>query len=84
MQRTNQILSSVNMSTGILKNIITVCFNSSNLDTWAPQVCCAANLISVGYLFNKTKIDFTDQIEQIVSTVGTLGVVVRDKRRCIV
>jgi hypothetical protein len=45
--------------------MITVRFDGSNLDTWAPQVRCAANLISIGYLFNKTEIDFSDQGKRI-------------------
>jgi hypothetical protein len=65
MQRTDQTLSSVNMSTGIPKNMITVHFNGSNLDTWAPQVHCTANPISVCYLVDKTEINFTNQIKQI-------------------
>jgi hypothetical protein len=62
------------MSTGIPKNMITVCFNGSNLDTWAPQVYCTANPISVGYLVDKTVINFTNQIKQ-VDALKTLVVI---------
>jgi hypothetical protein len=65
MQCTDQILSSVNMSTGIPKNMITVRFDGTNLNIWAPQIRCATNLLGVGYLFNETEIDFTNQAKQI-------------------
>jgi hypothetical protein len=40
------------MSTGIPKNMITVRFDSTNLDVWAPQIRRAADLLGVGYLFD--------------------------------
>jgi hypothetical protein len=65
MQHTDQILSSVNMSTGIPKNMITVRFDGTNLDVWAPQICHAVNLLSVCYLFDKDQINFINQAKQI-------------------
>jgi hypothetical protein len=53
------------MSTGIPKNMITVCFDGTNLDVWAPHICCAGNLLGVGYLFYKDKVNFTNQAKQI-------------------
>jgi transposase InsO family protein len=58
-------LSSVNMSTSIPKNMITARFDGSNLDIWAPQVRRAADLLNVGYLFDETEIDFSDQAKRI-------------------
>jgi hypothetical protein len=53
------------MSTGIPKNMITARFDGSNLDVWAPQVRRAADLLNVGYLFDETEIDFSDQAKRI-------------------
>jgi hypothetical protein len=53
------------MSTGIPKNMITVRFDGTNLDVWAPQIRCAADLLGVGYLFDEDKVDFTNQAKRI-------------------
>jgi hypothetical protein len=51
--------------TGIPKNMITIHFDSSNLVIWAPQICCAVNLLSVRYLFNKPEINYTNLNKRI-------------------
>jgi hypothetical protein len=53
------------MSTSIPKNMITARFGGTNLDVWAPQIRCAADLLGVGYLFNEDEVNFTDQAKQI-------------------
>jgi hypothetical protein len=53
------------MSTGIPKSMITVRFDGTNINTWAPQVRRAADILNVGYLLDETEIDFSDQAKRI-------------------
>jgi hypothetical protein len=53
------------MSASIPAKTITHRFDGSNLELWAPQVCRAAALISVDYLFDETEINFTNQNKRI-------------------